>query len=104
MGGQQNVTAYNSRRCAWCTDHCPARLNVSALNDDYELKQIDHARRLGVLACVGCGVCTYVCPARLPLAHRAGDLCQAVRDQARDMPLFATGRKGAPAAHDGPEA
>jgi electron transport complex protein RnfC len=57
-------------RCGWCTDHCPARLNVSALNDYYELGQIRRAQRIGALGCVGCGVCTYVCPARLPLAQR----------------------------------
>ncbi len=31
-------------RCGWCTDHCPARLNVAILNDDFELSLVDHAR------------------------------------------------------------
>ena len=57
-------------RCGWCTDHCPARLNVSALNDAFELSLVASARRAGALACVECGVCSYVCPARLPLAQR----------------------------------
>lgn len=57
-------------RCGWCTDHCPARLNVSALNDLFELGRIQKSRRLGVGACVECGVCSYVCPAHLPLAQR----------------------------------
>ena len=57
-------------RCGWCTDHCPARLNVAALNDAFELSLVAAARRGGVLACVECGVCSYVCPARLPLAQR----------------------------------
>lgn len=65
-------------RCGWCTDHCPVRLNVSALNDEYELGQIDRARRAGVMACVGCGVCSYVCPARLPLTERVKRLQRAV--------------------------
>ncbi|MCJ7542958.1 MAG: 4Fe-4S dicluster domain-containing protein [Phycisphaerae bacterium] len=65
-------------RCGWCTDHCPARLNVAILNDDFELAQVDHAHRLGVEACLACGVCSYVCPARLPLAARVGRLKQAV--------------------------
>ncbi len=64
-------------RCGWCTDHCPARLNVAILNDDFELAQVDHARRLGVQACLACGVCSYVCPARLPLAARVRRLKQA---------------------------
>jgi len=61
-------------RCGWCTDHCPARLNVSALNDDFELSMVEDARRSGVAACVGCGVCSYVCPARLPLTQRVREL------------------------------
>ncbi len=67
-------------RCGWCTDHCPARLNVSALNDDYELSLVEHARLMHVTACVGCGVCSYVCPARLPLSGRVRELKRAVRE------------------------
>jgi Na+-translocating ferredoxin:NAD+ oxidoreductase subunit C len=65
-------------RCGWCGDYCPARLNVSALNDDFELGRADRADRRGVLACVECGVCSYVCPARLPLARRMLLLKQAI--------------------------
>ena len=61
-------------RCGWCTDHCPARLNVAALNDDFELSLVENARRSGVSACVDCGVCSYVCPARLPLTQRVREL------------------------------
>jgi electron transport complex protein RnfC len=61
-------------RCGWCTDHCPARLNVAALNDAFELALPETARRAQPAACVECGVCSYVCPARLPLAHRVKQL------------------------------
>ena len=61
-------------RCGWCTDHCPARLNVAALNDDFELLLVEHARRSDVAACMGCGVCSYICPARLPLMQRVRKL------------------------------
>ncbi|MCP4378696.1 MAG: 4Fe-4S dicluster domain-containing protein [bacterium] len=61
-------------RCGWCSDHCPARLNVAALNDDFELSMVENAKRLGVTACVGCGVCSYICPARLPLRQRIMEL------------------------------
>lgn len=66
-------------RCGWCTDHCPARLNIAALNDAFELSEIDRAARLGALACVECGVCSYVCPARLPLTQRVRRFKQAIR-------------------------
>ena len=61
-------------RCGWCTDHCPARLNVTALNDAFELSLVDRARLGGALACVECGVCSYICPARLPLTQRVKQL------------------------------
>jgi electron transport complex protein RnfC len=61
-------------RCGWCTDHCPSGLNVAALNDDFELSLIEHARRSDVSACVDCGICSYICPARLPLMQRVREL------------------------------
>ena len=73
-------------RCGWCTDHCPARLNVSALNDFHELGQVRKARRIGALGCVGCGVCTYVCPARLPLAQRVKQLKRMIGMGGHAMP------------------
>ncbi len=76
-------------RCSWCTDHCPARLNVAELNDAFELWLIDRARKLAAPACVECGVCTYVCPARLPLSQRVKQLKRAIRTRKRPMPLFA---------------
>ncbi len=74
-------------RCGWCTDHCPARLNVAALNDAFELALVDRAEHLGAMACVECGVCSYVCPARLPLTQRVK----------RFKRVIERGRSGAPA-------
>ncbi|NLW85526.1 MAG: 4Fe-4S dicluster domain-containing protein [Planctomycetes bacterium] len=64
------TTATPCIRCGWCTDHCPARLNVKGISDAYELGKIDRARRLHAGACIECGVCSYVCPARLGLCER----------------------------------
>ena len=75
-------------RCGWCTDHCPARLNVAALNDAFELGLIEQAARGVATACVECGVCSYVCPARLPLSQRVRRLKRAIADLHRTMPLF----------------
>ena len=69
-------------RCGWCTDHCPARLNVAILNDMYELCDFDSARELGVQACVGCGVCSYICPAKLELSYRMSELKTVIAQQA----------------------
>jgi electron transport complex protein RnfC len=65
-------------RCGWCTDHCPARLNVAALNDAFEMGDVELAERLKTLACVHCGICTYVCPARLPLSQRTQELKRTI--------------------------
>jgi len=65
-------------RCGWCTDACPARLNVAALSDAFELGQLDLAQSLGVEASMDCGVCTYVCPAKLPLSRRVRQLREAI--------------------------
>ena len=68
-------------RCGWCTDHCPARLNVSALNDAFELGQVELAQKLGVEASMECGVCSYVCPARLPLSQRVKQLKRLIESR-----------------------
>ncbi len=70
-------------RCGWCTDHCPARLNVAGLNDAQELVDLAYARRMGVEACVDCGVCSYICPARLPLTSRVRQLKASIASAAR---------------------
>jgi electron transport complex protein RnfC len=80
-------------RCGWCRDHCPVRLNVSMLNDMYELGDIEQADRLGALACVGCGVCSYVCPARLPLTDRVRRLGRTIHQQRRSIPLYTRNRR-----------
>ncbi len=72
-------------RCGWCTDHCPARINVAAINDDYELGLLDQAKNRGVKACVGCGVCSYVCPAKLPLTKRMNQLRWTVTRKDRNL-------------------
>jgi Na+-translocating ferredoxin:NAD+ oxidoreductase RnfC subunit len=58
------------------------------LNDMYELGDVAQAEHLGVTACVGCGVCSYVCPARLPLTDRVRRLAGTVRHHRRSMPLL----------------
>jgi electron transport complex protein RnfC len=79
IGADMPPTPTPCIRCGWCTDHCPARLNVAALNDAFELGQVAAAEKAGVLASVECGLCSYVCPARLPLSQRVKQLKRAVR-------------------------
>jgi len=88
LDGTPQVAATPCIRCSWCTDHCPARLNVAVLNDMYELGLWDRAQRLVPEACVECGICSYVCPARLPLSDRVRQLKIAAAGRRRQMPLF----------------
>lgn len=81
MDSEQQPAPTPCIRCGWCSGNCPARLNVSALNDDFELGRTAAARRHGAMACIECAICSYVCPARLPLMRRVGLLKQAIRQE-----------------------
>ncbi len=59
----------------WCVDHCPTALNpaklyhlttgLAALSTS-EIREAQH--------CIDCGLCSYVCPTRLPLTQRIVEL------------------------------
>jgi electron transport complex protein RnfC len=82
-------------------DHCPARLNVAMLNDAFELSLVDRAALGGALACVECGVCGYICPARLPLTQRVKQLKRQIVALRRAASL-APGAEVPPARADDP--
>ena len=75
-----HVASAQCIRCGWCRDHCPVGLHVSMLNDRYELAQLARAGRDGAMSCLACGVCSYVCPAQLPLTDRVSQLARQVAD------------------------
>ncbi|MBN1343568.1 MAG: RnfABCDGE type electron transport complex subunit C [Phycisphaerae bacterium] len=71
-------------RCGWCLEDCPVGLDppsvLAAVEAHYaEIRQrpgptkpsgyIEEMAGLYPHACLGCGICTYVCPACLPLAE-----------------------------------
>jgi Na+-translocating ferredoxin:NAD+ oxidoreductase RnfC subunit len=54
-------------RSGWCVENCPVRIHPAGLleaaqDDDHVL-----AEHHGLHACIECGICSYVCPSRLPL-------------------------------------
>lgn len=54
--------------CGWCVEDCPVGLNPAELMQ-LEAEEACSAADLTLLnACVDCGLCSYVCPAQLPLA------------------------------------
>ncbi len=54
--------------CGWCVEDCPVGLSPTSLIDPgYARRSPTYAAELN--ACIDCGLCTYVCPSKLPLAE-----------------------------------
>jgi len=56
-------------RCGRCVGACPMFLLPSAIGILCERHRFEEAKDLGLLDCVECGCCTYVCPAGRPMVH-----------------------------------
>ena len=56
-------------RCGRCVNACPMFLLPSALGILCERHKFEEAKELGLLDCVECGCCTYVCPAGRTMVH-----------------------------------
>ncbi|MDR1444591.1 MAG: electron transport complex subunit RsxC [Treponema sp.] len=57
-------------RCARCIRSCSCRLSPVIMNDSLNAGDLDYAVTAGLLDCIECGSCTYVCPARIKLVQR----------------------------------
>jgi electron transport complex protein RnfC len=56
-------------RCGYCVTACPVHLNPSTLTLAAERDRFDLAFEFGVLDCVECGNCSYVCPSKRPMVE-----------------------------------
>ena len=56
-------------RCGRCMDACPMRLMPMELDRAYRKQDTAMLRQYHVELCMNCGCCTYVCPAKRPLAQ-----------------------------------
>ena len=54
-------------RCGWCIEACPTGVHPARLLEASQREDEPLARKFGVHACIECGICSYVCPSRLPL-------------------------------------
>jgi electron transport complex protein RnfC len=57
-------------RCGRCIRNCSCRLSPVIMNIALESGDVDEAVRAGLLDCIECGSCSYVCPARIKLVQR----------------------------------
>ncbi|QQO09850.1 electron transport complex subunit RsxC [Breznakiella homolactica] len=57
-------------RCARCINNCPCFLSPVLINNALEAQEIDTAQTAGLMDCIECGSCSYVCPARIKLVQR----------------------------------
>ena len=55
--------------CSRCVGHCPMRLVPTQLMKCVKYENLALAENWGILDCVECGCCQYVCPSKIPLVH-----------------------------------
>ena len=56
-------------RCAHCVHSCPMKLVPTTIEKLVQAEKIDEAVSAGLLDCIECGSCAYVCPSRRRLVH-----------------------------------
>ena len=56
-------------RCARCVDVCPMNLLPNEMARQIEYNNFDEAHQLGVLDCIECGSCSFICPSRIRHVH-----------------------------------
>ena len=57
-------------RCGRCTRYCALRLNPVVMKVALEGNDFDTAGSVGLMDCMECGGCSYICPARIKLTQR----------------------------------
>ena len=57
-------------RCGRCINNCAMKLSPVVMNVALNADDLDEAVNTGLLDCIECGSCTYMCPARIKLTQR----------------------------------
>ncbi len=56
-------------RCSHCVDVCPMNLLPNELAKLIEYKKFDEAYKMGILDCIECGSCSFICPSKIRHVH-----------------------------------
>lgn len=56
-------------RCGRCIAACPVGLSPIEIKEAYDAKDRDTLHKLAADVCMACGVCSYVCPAKIPVSQ-----------------------------------
>ena len=59
---------YECIKCSRCERYCPVGLNPMLIYKMLSISEEAKAEHLGARDCIGCGVCSYVCPSKLDLS------------------------------------
>ena len=74
-------------RCGRCISACPAGLSPVEIHDAYHESDLDTLLQLDADLCMGCGCCSYICPAKRPLTQAS----TLARDLLKDRGLKKNG-------------
>jgi len=58
----------NCIHCGRCTNSCPLGLSAKEIVQAYEKEHVELLNQLNTDLCMSCGTCSFVCPAKRPLA------------------------------------
>ncbi len=56
-------------RCGACTDHCPAALQPVEIKSAFQAVNNDRLFALKPELCIGCGLCSYICPSKIDVSN-----------------------------------
>jgi electron transport complex protein RnfC len=57
----------NCIRCAKCIQGCPSYLQPLMISKNALMGRFDEAEGYNAMDCIECGICSFVCPAKIPL-------------------------------------
>lgn len=55
--------------CGRCVEKCPMNLMPTVFEREVNLKNTDKLEKLGIMNCMECGCCSYICPASRPIVQ-----------------------------------